>query len=235
MNLDCMTATLEAPKLVRLRDLLAVVIRSDPVPLHLLRKLTGKLLWVCSLFRPFRPSLGPLYRDQGLPPLVHVAVSPDLWASFRSALSADLCLQREVGLSSCPKGCALVSVGRLKPANLSQVPLAFCGERRTWISVRMPPDCDRKLSSESREVLRMWQSCLSGDASSFALAFAPLLSCDAFADACADSRSAGIGGYVRLVSGRCVWFRRTFSASELSSLFSWFDESSAPQKFIAAC
>ena len=78
----------------------------------------------------------------------------------------------------------------------------------------------------------MWQSCLPGDAPTFTLAL--VLSCEAFADACADSRSAGIGGFVRLVSGRCVWFRHTFSASDLSSLFSWFEESSAPQKFIAA-
>ena len=234
MDFDSMSATLEAPKLARLRDLLGLVLRSDSVPLHLLRKLTGKLLWVCSLFRPFRPSLGPLYRDQGLPPLVHVAVSPDLWASFRAALSPDLRLQREVGLSSCPKGCTLVSVGSLKPARLSDVPHAFPGERRTWISVRMPPDSDRKLSSESQEILRMWQSCLSGDTPTFALGLAPLLQCEAFADACADSRSAGIGGFVRLVSGRCVWFRRTFSASDLASLFPWFDGKSSPQKFIAA-
>ena len=167
MDFDSMSATLEAPKLSRLRDLLGLVIRSDSIPLHLLRKLTGKLLWVCSLFRPFRPSLGPLYRDQGLPPLVHVAVSPDLWATFRSALSPDLRLQRDVGLSSCPKGCTLISVGSLKPSRLSDVPRAFPGERRTWISVRMPLDSDRKLSPESREILRMWQSCLSGDPPNF--------------------------------------------------------------------
>ena len=229
-----MSATLEAPKLARLRDLLSSVLRSDSVPLHLLRKLTGKLLWVCSLFRPFRPSLGPLYRDQGLPPLVHVAVSPDLWSSFRSALSPDLRLLREVGLASCPKGCTLVSVGSLKPASLADVPHAFPGERRTWISVRMPPDSDRKLSSESREILRMWQSCLFGDTPTFSLCLSPLLQCEAFADACADCRSAGIGGFVRLVSGRCVWFRHTFSASDLASLFPWFDGNSSPQKFIAA-
>ena len=68
----------------------------------------------------------------------------------------------------------------------------------------------------------------------FSLALAPLLQCEAFADARADSRSAGIGGFVRLVSGRCVWFRRSFSASELASLFPWFDAKSSPQTCIAA-
>ncbi|CAE6954665.1 LRRC45 [Symbiodinium sp. KB8] len=172
MDFDSMSATLEAPKLARLRDLLGLVLRSDSVPLHLLRKLTGKLLWVCSLFRPFRPSLGPLYRDQGLPPLVHVAVSPDLWSSFRSALTPDLRLQRE---------------------DLDFRPYAP-GQR-------------------SQAVVRISR---------------------AFADACADCRSAGIGGFVRLVSGRCVWFRHNFSASDLASLFPWFDGHSSPQKFIAA-
>ena len=88
---------METPKLIRLRSLLDSVRSGDAAPLHLLRKLTGKLLWVCSLFRPFRPSLAPLYRDQSLPPLVHVAVSPDKWSLFRSSLSKELCLTRHRG------------------------------------------------------------------------------------------------------------------------------------------
>ena len=50
---------------------------------------------------------------------MHVAVSPDLWARFRSALSPDLCLQREVGL------------GKLKPARFSP-----CGSHAL---LRTPP------------------------------------------------------------------------------------------------
>ena len=40
------TGTMETPKLIRLRSLLDSVRSGDAAPLHLLRKLTGKLLWV---------------------------------------------------------------------------------------------------------------------------------------------------------------------------------------------
>ena len=44
-----------------------------------------------------------LYRDQGLPPLVRVAVSPDKWQRFRSALSpAPLVVPKAA--SWCPSG-----------------------------------------------------------------------------------------------------------------------------------
>eukprot|EP00439_Symbiodinium_sp_Y106_P083308 s433_g23.t1 len=65
MCFHSLSATMEPANSDRLRDLLSKVRSSGSVPLRLLRKLTGKLLWVCSLFRPFRPSLAPLYLDQG--------------------------------------------------------------------------------------------------------------------------------------------------------------------------
>ena len=174
---------------------------------------------------PALPSVtGSLYRDQSLPPTVHVAVSPDLWSSLRSSLSNDLRLLRDIGLASCPKGCTLVSVANRKISGLSEVPIAFPGE--LWISVRMPPGSDRKLSAESQEVLCMWASCISNDCPIFPLALAPLLSCESFVDACAGALHAGIGGFVRL--------QAQLSRRELSDLFKWFPAESSPQKFVAA-
>ncbi|CAE7657443.1 LRRC45 [Symbiodinium sp. CCMP2592] len=232
--LHSLSATMEAPKLDRLRDLLAKIRGSDSVPLHLLRKLTGKLLWVCSLFRPFRPSLAPLYSDQGKPPVVHVALSPAKWASFRSKLDSHLVLQSDVGLASCPKLCTLISVSGREVSSLSQVPVSFPGERRTWISVRMPPESDRKLSKESLAVLDMWHACLADAAPTFPLPLAREFPCQAFADACADAQHAGIGGFVTLPSGKTAWFQHRFSASELAALFPWFPVGTSPQACIAA-
>ncbi|CAE7664552.1 unnamed protein product [Symbiodinium sp. CCMP2592] len=232
--LHSLSATMEAPKLDRLRDLLAKIRGSDSVPLHLLRKLTGKLLWVCSLFRPFRPSLAPLYSDQGKPPVVHVALSPAKWASFRSKLDSHLVLQSDVGLASCPKLCTLISVSGREVSSLSQVPVSFPGERRTWISVRMPPESDRKLSKESLAVLDMWHACLADAPPTFPLPLAREFPCQAFADACADAQHAGIGGFVTLPSGKTAWFQHRFSASELTALFPWFPVGTSPQACIAA-
>ncbi|CAE7255230.1 LRRC45, partial [Symbiodinium sp. CCMP2456] len=77
ISLNSFTAAMEPSKQARLRSLLRSALDLDSLPLALLRKLTGKLLWVCSLFRAFRPSLAPLYKDQSLPPLVHVALGPE--------------------------------------------------------------------------------------------------------------------------------------------------------------
>ena len=108
------------------------------------------------------------------------------------------------------------------------------GERRVWISVRMPADSARKLSSESKEVLRLWESCLLGDLPLFPLALDPFFPCEAFADACADSRHVGIGGFVSLPDSRTVWFRSSFSVPELLDLFPWFPSGTSPQKLIAS-
>ncbi|CAE7611472.1 LRRC45 [Symbiodinium sp. CCMP2592] len=234
MSLETFTATLEPPKLARLRLLISSARSGEAIPLHLLRKLTGKLLWVCSLFRPFRPSLAPLYRDQSLPPLVHVAVAPSKWESFRAALSKDLVLTKSVGLASCPQGCTLVSVASRPVHTLKDVPLHFAGERRLWISVRSPPDSDRKLSQESKAVLDLWHSCLCQTIPLFPLSLAPLLTCEAFADACADSKHAGLGGFVAFPSGRTVWFRSALSPADLARLCAWYSPDISPQKFIAA-
>ncbi|CAE7508033.1 LRRC45 [Symbiodinium sp. CCMP2592] len=234
MSLETFTATLEPPKLARLRLLISSARSGEAIPLHLLRKLTGKLLWVCSLFRPFRPSLAPLYRDQSLPPLVHVAVAPSKWESFRAALSKDLVLTKSVGLASCPQGCTLVSVASRPVRTLKDVPLHFAGERRLWISVRSPPDSDRKLSQESKAVLDLWHSCLCQTIPLFPLSLAPLLTCEAFADACADSKHPGLGGFVAFPSGRTVWFRSALSPADLARLCAWYSPDISPQKFIAA-
>ena len=182
---------MEPANLDRLRDLLSKVRSSGSVPLHLLRKLTGKLLWVCSLFRPFRPSLAPLYLDQGKPNVVHVALSPPKWAVFRSALSESLVLLSDVGLASCPTSCKLLSVSGKDVSTLAEVPVSFPGERRTWISVQMPAESDRKLSKESLAVLSVWNSCLADSCPIFPLPLAREFPCEAYADACAYSSHAG--------------------------------------------
>ena len=55
-----------------------------------------------------------------------------------------------------------------------------------------------------------------------------------FADACADSSHAGIGGFVKLPSGKCAWFRQRFSVRDLCSMFPWFTPDTSPQACIAA-
>ena len=136
------------------------------------------------------------------------------WALFRSALSV---LLSDVGLASCPTSSKLLSVPGKDVSTLAEVPVSFPGGRRTWISVQMPAESDRKLSKESLAVLSMWNSCLADSCPIFPLPLAREFPCEAYADACADSSHAGIGGgFVKLPSGKCAWFRQHFSVRDLA-------------------
>ena len=63
---------------------------------------------------------------------------------------------------------------------------------------------------------------------------APSLSCEAFADACADASGAGLGGYVRLPDGRQYCFQHMMTPATLSAMFPWFPADANPQHYIAS-
>ena len=62
----------------------------------------------------------------------------------------------------------------------------------------------------------------------------PHFECQAFADACASDKAAGLGGFVRLPCGKCLYFQNTFSSAQLHHMFPWFPSDAAPQHYIAA-
>ena len=61
-----------------------------------------------------------------------------------------------------------------------------------------------------------------------------LFQCEAFADACADSTSMGLGGYVKFPSGIKRFFQLSISKSALVLLCPFFSRDCNPQHFIAA-
>ena len=100
------TVRLDPEKLQRLLSLLEQCRHLQKISLTMLEKLTGKLLWLSNLFRPFRPSLAPLYADQCCPPLVHVPLSPEACSRLSACLSEDLRVESQSGLASAPIGAA---------------------------------------------------------------------------------------------------------------------------------
>ena len=94
-NLDLMT--------VALRALLCLLMDSRTCSVTQLEKLTGKLLWLSSLFRTFRASLAPLYVDQRTPLASMSAVSPDVWQRLRDSLSTDLKVAKPLPLAALPR------------------------------------------------------------------------------------------------------------------------------------
>ena len=77
----------------------------------------------------------------------------------------------------------------------------------------------------------MWLAIASSPQPFRSLLHRPLFVCEASADACADSASAGLGGFVRLPDGRQACFAQTLSAAQLSDLF---PSDASPQHCIAA-
>ena len=70
------------------------------IRLTALARLTGKLLWLSSLFRCFRPSLAPLYADQHSFTPVLTAVSPDVWQRLCDNVDRNLALLKSVGIAA---------------------------------------------------------------------------------------------------------------------------------------
>ena len=156
IDLSIFTVRLDPQKFRRLCDLLRQALSSRRCSTHLLERLTGKLLWLSSLFRTFRPSLAPLYRDQHsfLPTMT--APDPQRWTDFRSKLSEDLRLLHPVGLAALPPGSHILRIGQNYVSSLAELPLVPADSRRIWIQSAAPHTGICILSEESCLVLRLW-------------------------------------------------------------------------------
>ena len=156
IDLSIFTVRLDPQKFRRLCDLLRLCLASRRCSTHLLERVTGKLLWLSSLFRTFRPSLAPLYRDQHsfLPTMT--ALDPQRWTDFRSKLSEDLRLLHPVGLAALPPGSHVLRIGQNYVSTLSDLPSVPADSRRIWIQSAAPHTGICVLSEESCLVLRMW-------------------------------------------------------------------------------
>ena len=191
---------LDPAKLARLLALLRQLQSSPKCTVTVLEKLTGKLLWLSNLFSALRPSLAPLYLDQHNPVPNMCAISPDLWVSFRASLSPELRVVRPLPLAAIPVGCKLLRYSHTPVSALSD--LLRSSSRRVWVRVANPLRPDLELSAESSEVLRMWTELAASPFPFRSLFLRPLFVCEAFADACADSSLAGLGGSVCQMAAR---------------------------------
>ena len=234
IDLSIFTVRLDPQKFRRLCDLLRLCLASRRCSTHLLERVTGKLLWLSSLFRTFRPSLTPLYRDQHsfLPTMT--ALDPQRWTDFRSKLSDDLRLLHPVGMAALPPGSRVLRIGQNYVSTLSDLPSVPADSRRIWIQSAAPHTGICILSEESCLVLRMWLDLAASGTACRSLFRPPRIECQAFADACATATTAGLGGFVRLPNGSQLFFRNTFSLAELQGLFPWLPSEASAQSFISS-
>ena len=228
------TVRLEPEKLQRLLRLLHESRRHNKLPTSTLEKLTGKLLWLSNLFRAFRPSLAPLYQDQYCPPLVSIPLSTASWKRLVDCLSDDLLVRSPCGLAAAPVGSRLFRVAQNAVTKRSELPAFPPSSRRLWVQISDLSHTHRVISDASREVMDLWLDICKSGTDFRTLLLAPHFQCEAFADACASSTSAGLGGFVRLPDGACLFFQYTFTQQQLHDLFPWFPADEPPQHYIAA-
>ena len=234
LDVSLFTVRLDPQKFQRLCSLLRQALSSRRCSTHLLERITGKLLWLSSLFRTFRPSLAPLYSDQHAFLPTMTALDPQRWSDLRAKLSPDLTLLHHIGLAALPPGSRILRIGQSCVSSLADLPPHPADSRRIWIQSVAPHTGICILSEESILVLRLWLDLAESGTACRSLLRPPRFDCEAFADACATPTSAGLGGYVRLPDGRQRFFRNSFSHTELSGLFAWLPPECSLQSFISS-
>ena len=233
MDFECFTVRLDPSKLSRLVALANQVLNSRSCPVRDLERLTGKLLWLSSLFRCFRPSLAPLYADQHSFTPVLTAVSPEKWQALCDNVDSHLVLLRSVGIAAIPVGSKLLRVGQTVLTCRRDLCRVIPDQRRLWVQSSCPSRSVCQLSDSSCQVIRMWLDLAASGTDVRSLILPPRLECTAFADACADASSVGMGGFVRLHDGRQLFFQTQLAKPQMLRLFRWLPPDCSLQSYIA--
>ena len=90
------------------------------------------------------------------------------------------------------------------------------------------------VSDEVREVLSLWKDFMHDTMCQHSVLLAPAFACEAFADACADSASVGMGGYVKFLSGLKRFFQVSFTNACLCEICPFLAPGESPQAFVAS-
>ena len=126
-----------------------------------------------------------------------------------------------------------------KPGSLQLAALRFlvkwtcprCPQRTKapWVRVADPSRAEVHLTAESRSAVKWLQQCFTHERLR-PLQQAPLLACFAAADAMADEKQVGIGGWI-VTSSHCAWFAEHWTAEQVRAL--WPQLTRHPQQYIA--
>ncbi|OLP88434.1 hypothetical protein AK812_SmicGene30234, partial [Symbiodinium microadriaticum] len=146
LDVSLFMVRLDPQKFSRLCTLLRQALSSRRCSTHLLERITGKLLWLSSLFRTFRPSLAPLYSDQHAFLPTMTALDPQRWGDLRAKLSPDLRLLQSIGLAALPPGSRILRIGQTSESALV-LRLWLDLAERLRMHVLLPPPPDWEASS----------------------------------------------------------------------------------------
>eukprot|EP00439_Symbiodinium_sp_Y106_P006804 s4068_g1.t1 len=142
-------------------------------------------------------------------------------------------LLKSVGIAALPPGSKLLRVGQTPLQSRSDLLKVVPEQRRLWVQSCSPSRSFCRLSEASCEVIRMWLDLASSGTDIRSLMLPPKFECTAFADACADAASVGMGGFVRLPDSRQVFFQVALTRAQMPALFPRLPPDCSLQSYIA--
>ena len=190
-------------KILHQIDSLLKVSRCD---LKILESLTGRLLWVSSLWESLRPLLGPLYQAMMTVPITLVSIAPHQWPDLLDALQDDLTLSKNLAHPSLRKSVRVVRAANFNLRDRAHAQSLHFKSRRIWLGIQFPGSSKRKVLPDTHEALQAWKDVLVGTPFLHNMIPPMQMPIQASADACATEKNAGLGGILRINGQVAAWF-----------------------------
>ena len=182
-----------------------------------LEKAIGITMWLAQLWPYMRIWLNHLYKDLYSIPASLFSIGLRDWSTVIQALDENLRFTTQPPYSGIPVGGTLVSVSHKEVRSISDLQNLNLRDR-IWLRIRDPASSKRKLSDDSRRVVKMFQDWLSCLQPVRPLRPRPYWPGQAAADAMASGDHCQIGGFVVDPQGHSKWFSEKFTHEDFESI-----------------
>ena len=182
-----------------------------------LEKAIGIAMWLTQLWPYMRIWLHHLYKDLYSIPASLFSINLSDWHLIPPALDDNLKFQYQPQHTGIPTNGHLVSVGHQAVSSLQDIHNLRLRDR-IWLRIRDPNSSRRKLSDDSKRVIKLFQDWLSGLHPIRSLCPKPDWQGHAAADAMASGDTCQIGGFVTNHLGHSKWFSEKFTHDDFKPI-----------------
>ena len=228
-DLQVQQVWLACAKLEKLRMQMQALLKHPKCARKSLEACLGLLMWATTLSTYLRPMLAPLYRDLRSGKGTLKSIAPRLWPQFLHALDAS------AKVVDCPpglwlqRGSRITAVGARNVACKADIPAVPVTHKPTYVRIADPARNEVHLGKDSQSALRWLASCMQFTPR-HSLQLPPVLHCMCAADAMAQGRQVGIGGWLS-TSSTFLWFACTWDVDDVRAVWPFLTKE--PQKYIA--
>lgn len=231
IDLDSMTVQLMQDKVHRLQELLTTVRDAKAVTEKQMQQLLGMLIWFTSIAKYLRPHLSEIYKCLYSPPATLFSIPASSWRSFVDCLDTKAVIVKQHPHFSLPLGGQVIEVSRQPISGKLDIPLAPKTTKLEWIRVLVPLQQHFQLTKGAKQKIKWFLSLLQRQVHIFPLAQPQPKIMRAAADAFADSKEFGIGGWI-ITSSQVLWFSEQFNIDQLRTFLPGLQKDA--QKYISA-